>query len=733
MDENRISEKKLFTILAIDLFSMTGLIFPSVIVRFGGNGGLFGLALASALAVLSACFFLRITKNGEWSFVNAVRQLPQGFRSVITGVYCIRFFLHGVFLMNVFVTLIQETLLPYHNRGWILLPFLIVVFLAAGKGISVRGSMLEVLMPYIFLPLLLVLVLALFEVDYGSLPAYVMGETAGNNGISSYGMFLFFQPIEFLLFLTPFRKTEKQKKGKAVCWALLFVILINILLYLATVGMFGTKRTAEKLWSALYIMQSVRLPGHFIERLDILFLVFYIFSIFALFSGYLFYSENLLSVHGEGWKKKMYPLLYLAATFFVVNGMGDVEQAYEQFLSYKMRYDVVLAFGIPLLVRFLGVWKNGKKKDIVTICLCCMAGMFLSGCQNKVDIEDRNYVMSLSVEKGEEEKIKVTYETADLAVNIADTGGRTQGKSTVYTGNSFDDVEKKEENSDEKRVDYGHLKAILFQKSMLEDPVLWQQMVKELEEKRGLAGTILVFFAEEEPEEYMKLTEKRGISLGEYLETMMANHKTEELEEYTLSDLLREEAEEIHRRKVPVLSIQGEKIYVTKKNWEKVSPISSQVLRFHIRANSDSEEDQAFKLKIKDRILPYLQKLFAECDTKAESVKIAQDNLQNIEGEVKKACKEEKETMKVKVYLCQEAFPIKEYGSVLVTSGIYDALRIDLGKGEGANWWCMMYPSLCMIDGVTEETGEETKEDTKIHIKWKIPALFDQFFGELLP
>ena len=69
----------------------------------------------------------------------------------------------------------------------------------------------------------------------------------------------------------------------------------------------------------------------------------------------------------------------------------------------------------------------------------------------------------------------------------------------------------------------------------------------------------------------------------------------------------------------------------------------------------------------------------------------------------------------------------------MVPSGIYDALRIDLGKGEGANWWCMMYPSLCMIDGVVEETGEETKEDDQIHIKWKIPALFDQFFGELLP
>lgn len=768
MEKNKISEKKLFTILAIDLFSLTGLIFPAVIVRFGGTNGLAGLLLASALAVFSGCYFLFITKNGRMSYDDAIWQLPSFARYGITGIYCVRFFMHGAFLLTVFASLIQETLLPLQKRGWILLPFLLLTFLAAGKSVSVRGSILEVLMPYIFVPLLIVLLLALFEVDYASLPEQIFGGKEGIDITSIYGMFLFFQPIEFLLFLAPCRKPESKKKGYAVSLACLFVIAVNILFYLVAVGIFGTVRTGDKLWSALYIMQSVRLPGHFVERLDILFLIFYIFSTFALFSGYLFYSENLLGVNEEGWKKKIYPVVYLAATFLVVLGISDPEKCFSYFISYKMWIDVPLAFGVPLLIRFVesmkksgtknyrsigSVNKKSKKKKVMA-CTCLLCFIFLSGCQHKVDIEDRNYVISLSVEKDDKEKMKITYETADLTKGSGDSGGKSQGKTTTYTGDSLEKAEKKEENSDDKRVDYGHLKAILFQEEVLRDQTLWKRIVSELESKNGLAGTVFVFFLEEKPEEYMKLTKEWGTSFGEYLERMMSNHKTDAVSEYTLSELLREEAEGKHRKKVPVLSIKGEKIYVTEKTWEEeLSPISQQVFRFHIRANSDSEKDQEFKTEVKNRILPSLQELFSSCDSKEECVEIAANHLGQIKEWVLEACKAVNTNTPISadVYLCREAFPVKQYGSLLLPSGTYDALRIDLGEGDGANWWCMMYPSLCMTDGVLEGVTKEDqkeleeslekeeydslffKEENKFHIKWRIPEVLEGIFGKKWP
>ena len=92
---------------------------------------------------------------------------------------------------------------------------------------------------------------------------------------------------------------------------------------------------------------------------------------------------------------------------------------------------------------------------------------------------------------------------------------------------------------------------------------------------------------------------------------------------------------------------------------------------------------------------------------------------------------------------------------MIFPSGVYDALRFDLGEGQGANWWCMMYPSLCMADGVVEGVTEEAQEKleeclasedyeslfyeeetgkkSKFHIKWRISSIFQQFFGEMAP
>lgn len=717
MEKNKISEKKLFTILAIDLFSMTGVVLPSIIVRSGNQNGLSGLLIASAFALLAACYFLWATKYGEYGYDMAVEKLPSYQRYLIGLIYCIRYFLHGLFLMVVFVALIQEVLLPNQNTAWILIPFLLVVYLSAGKSISVRGSILEVLFPFIFLPLLVVLILALFEVDYGSLSQQILNYDKNNSLSSFYTIFLFYQPIEFLLFLAPCRKPEKKKSGQAVIWACIFVIAINILIYIVTLGMFGAERTEEKLWSALYIMQSVRLPGHFVERLDILFLVFYIFSTFALVSGYLFYSETMIAKKENDRKKKIYSISYLIGIFLLVLANRDVEKFYDFFLSYKKWIDLPLALLLPLWIRLRGDTKKrvGTKAAALMLCMAILGSV--TGCQHKVDIEDRNYVMALGIEPGEENKYRIVYETADLSKSNSEGGGMQQGKSISFSGSSLQDVEQQERKSDDKRMDYGHLKAILFQQSLVENEKLWNQIIKELEGKKNLAGTILVFFTKESPEEYMKLVQEGGTSLGAYLERMMANHKGEGMEEYTLSRLLRAEAENESFHDVPVLEMEDE------------------ILRFHIRANSDSEEDQVLKTKVKDRILPYLQNLFADCDTKEECMEIAVQAAEQIEKETKKACVQEGADYEVSAYVCRESFPLKQYGSAILPSGRYDALRIDIGEAEGANWWCMMYPSLCMTEGVVEAANGESSfsedENNTFHVKWRISEIFQKFFGEL--
>lgn len=358
-----ISEKKLFTILSIDLFSMTGLIFPAVIVRAGGKQGLPALLVASGLAALLACYYLWTTENGTFSYCEVVRSQTMGTRNILMAIYGVRFFLHGLFLMAVFADLMGNVLLPGQSKGMILLPFFLLTYLSVKKDLSTRGTILEVLFPFIFLPLLLVLFLALFQVDYESLPEQLWQGSVWNGSLKAvYQIFLFYQPMEFLLFLLPCREKQgKRGRGLGIFLACLFVIAVNLLFYVTAVGIFGAKGTGENLWSGLSIMQSVKLPGYFIQRLDILFLVFYIFSTFSLFSGYLFYSQMLVDGKNREKNKKRYRIVYLILLFLVTLNVGDMERHYEFFLHYKMWLDVPLALLVPLFVRWR--WKCCSRKE----------------------------------------------------------------------------------------------------------------------------------------------------------------------------------------------------------------------------------------------------------------------------------------------------------------------------------------------------------------------------------
>lgn len=136
----------------------------------------------------------------------------------------------------------------------------------------------------------------------------------------------------------------------------------------------------------------------------------------------------------------------------------------------------------------------------------------------------------------------------------------------------------------------------------------------------------------------------------------------------------------------------------------------SDIIRFHVRANSDSEEDQELKMAVKEDVVTMLKPLLADCENVVESRKVILSNLQNIYTTAVHTIMEQGYDYNVKVYLTEENFPAKTYGDVTFPEGEYQALRIDIGKAQGQNWWCVMYPPLCFIDESTVVVDAEGKE-----------------------
>lgn len=144
-----------------------------------------------------------------------------------------------------------------------------------------------------------------------------------------------------------------------------------------------------------------------------------------------------------------------------------------------------------------------------------------------------------------------------------------------------------------------------------------------------------------------------------------------------------------------------------------MADISSNVVRFHVIANSDSKEDQELKLKVRDGIINYLEPILADVSDVEETKRIIEENIEAIEEEAEKILKKNGYTYSVTASLGNFDFPTKEYENAQFPKGKYDALRIVIGEGKGQNWWCVLYPQLCFSKSTDGTLSPESETKLK--------------------
>lgn len=135
--------------------------------------------------------------------------------------------------------------------------------------------------------------------------------------------------------------------------------------------------------------------------------------------------------------------------------------------------------------------------------------------------------------------------------------------------------------------------------------------------------------------------------------------------------------------------------------------LSEKIVRFHVIANSDSEQDQALKLKVRDEVGAMLQQKLRAADSKGTCEKLLWEELSEIEQTAREVLLEEGCTDSVTASIQKVDFPVKSYGAYTFPAGTYDALEITIGAGTGHNWWCVMYPNMCFSGSVYRESGKE--------------------------
>lgn len=146
------------------------------------------------------------------------------------------------------------------------------------------------------------------------------------------------------------------------------------------------------------------------------------------------------------------------------------------------------------------------------------------------------------------------------------------------------------------------------------------------------------------------------------------------------------------------------------------SNLSDSVFRLHIIANSDSSADQELKLKVRDKIIEYMNTLTSNSSDKKDVISIVNNHLDSFKEIALNTIKENGYNYDVNIEIGNFHFPTKSYGDISFPAGNYDALKIEIGDAIGQNWWCVLFPPLCFVNSSTGVVPDDSKNTLKENI-----------------
>ena len=138
--------------------------------------------------------------------------------------------------------------------------------------------------------------------------------------------------------------------------------------------------------------------------------------------------------------------------------------------------------------------------------------------------------------------------------------------------------------------------------------------------------------------------------------------------------------------------------------------IAPEILRFHVLANSDSDEDQQLKLRVRTLLLDSIYEKLGENASLDDTKEYVLANKDSLEQEAEDYMKAEGYDYPAHMEVTECYFPSKTYGDMVFPCGTYDAVRVEIGKGKGHNWWCVLYPPLCFVDSTYAVVPDSSRE-----------------------
>ena len=505
-DNARISHRQLFRQIVLGLIGIYTLAIP-VFPEVSGRQGILCLLTAMAVYLLFCIYFIRI---------KTVMQNPRRYMGKILGSVFVFLYMSWLWLMGVYLLLmtarITDRFLIEGSVYWIVIVLAgIVTYLGSHQGLERRGRMAEVCFPVFLFILAGMLCLGILRMK-----SYYLGElgdlTLQGWLKGSYEVFCAFLPFTFLpVALGNVKKPGET--GKVMRGALFLVTGILMLCLLLLQGSFGIGGYEHSRYPMVEFMAGIRIPGDFLERVDIFWVAAVMFSMLFALGGVFFYNHELL-VRTDMEK---------GAPFLATGVVAAALICEKAQVSPELFWEITGWFYGPLfLLLLIYAGFAGKKKSVfvkgAAILLCMLP---LSGCG--VSLENRAFPLSMSADY-KDGSFELIYGIPGLGeITGQGKNQEEQPQAISYQGATPKEAEEAFNRNQKNYLDMGHMKIILLGKDLLENEDALFEFLNYLEEKPSVAGNIYVFSCED-VKALMSFDTQGGESVGDYLTGILENN-----------------------------------------------------------------------------------------------------------------------------------------------------------------------------------------------------------------
>lgn len=353
-ENNFITIRQLKLLLILDIFGMGITILPQKAVEYGGQNGWILIIFGLILSLVCLFFINEVAKSyPDDNFVEYSKKIlgkPLGY--IISIGFIVKILISVAMQIRVFSEILKEIML-FNTPFWIIsLSMLILGAYMASKGYEARGRIAEILIFIVFLPLFFVFFIAIFGLDFSNIRPFLREIEPSKFLRGGAYMTFYFSGIEFIFLVYPYIK-EKQKIKGASMKAIGIVGIIMTFTTLITIARFGKYDISHQMWPVLELMDTIDLPGSFIERQDALIMTFWIISIFMIVNAGIFFS----AVIGKDIAKKgthtKFICVFVPIIYIISFLPKDIEMVYKVVDFSNITFGTFYIFILPIALYFI--------------------------------------------------------------------------------------------------------------------------------------------------------------------------------------------------------------------------------------------------------------------------------------------------------------------------------------------------------------------------------------------